>query len=47
MTKISPFRFSHQVVPRHKLGKLRWKCHVPEDANIVPSLICEKIERKS
>ena len=46
MTKIPPFRFSHQVVPRHKLGKLRRKCHVPEDANFFSSLICEKIERK-
>ena len=46
MTKISPFRFSHEVVPRHKLGKLRRKCHVPEEANFFPSLICEKIERK-
>ena len=38
MTKISPFRFSHQVVPGHKLGKLRWKCHVPENANFFPHL---------
>ena len=45
MTKISPFRFSHQVVPRHKLGKLRWKCHVPEESSVrtqISFLICEK-----